>query len=136
MLYKNYPPFCMHYIIEWKLTLNRRIAAKQTEDDLIIAPSDFWQEGLSSTITDIVKSSDKLYKADATIIVISVNNRSEQDITKRFTELEIDWPVVKRQLQTWSHLLSVGKTLQIHALFNYVEVDKTARTAGRGATAA
>lgn len=71
--YEEHPPFCMHYILEWKLTLNKRIAAKQTEDDLVVAPSDFWNMELSSKIADIVKSTGKPYKADATTIVISVN---------------------------------------------------------------
>ncbi|KAK3934333.1 hypothetical protein QBC46DRAFT_83014 [Diplogelasinospora grovesii] len=133
--YEAQPPFCMHYIMEWKLTVNKRVAAKQTEDDLVVAPSDFWNEELSSTIADIVKSTGKPCKADATTVVISVNDRSERDITKRFKELKIDWPVVERQLQTWSHLLRIGKTLRIHVSFNYVESGKTARTAGRGATA-
>jgi hypothetical protein len=39
--YDELPPSCMHYIMEWKLTRNRRVAAKQTEDDLVVAPSDF-----------------------------------------------------------------------------------------------
>jgi hypothetical protein len=78
------PPSCMHYIMEWKLTLNKRVIAKQTEDDLVLAPSDFWNKELLSKIADIVKSSGKPCKADATTIVISVNDRSEPDITKRF----------------------------------------------------
>ncbi|KAK3934731.1 hypothetical protein QBC46DRAFT_399104 [Diplogelasinospora grovesii] len=53
--YKEQPPFCMHYILEWKLTLNKRVAAKQTDDDLVVAPSDFWNEELASKIADIVK---------------------------------------------------------------------------------
>jgi len=43
----------MHYIIEWKLTIKRRITAKQTENDLVVAPSDFWNEELLSKIADI-----------------------------------------------------------------------------------
>jgi hypothetical protein len=88
--YDELPPSCMHYIMEWKLTLNRRLVAKQTEDDLIVAPSDFWNEELSSKIADIVKSTGKSCKADATTIAISVNDCSEHDITKRFEKLEID----------------------------------------------
>jgi hypothetical protein len=80
------PPSCIHYIMEWKLTLNKRVVAKQTEDNLVLAPSDFWNEELSSKIADIVKSSGKPCKADATTIVISVNDRSERDITKRFED--------------------------------------------------
>ena len=39
--YNDQPPFCIHYVMEWKLTLNKRVVAKQTEDDLILAPSEF-----------------------------------------------------------------------------------------------
>ena len=126
----------MHYIMEWKLTLNRRVAAKQTENDLVVAPSDFWNEELSSQIADIVKSTGKSCEADATTIAISVNDHSEYDITKRFEKLEIDWLIVERQLQTWSHLLRIGKKLRINVSFNHMESSKASRTAGRGATAA
>jgi hypothetical protein len=124
----------MHYFIEWKLTLNRRLVAKQTEDDLVVAPSDFWNEELSSKVADIVKSTGKACEADAATIAISVNDRSEHDITKRFEKLEIDWPIVERQLQPWSHLLRIGKKLKINVSFNYMESSKASRTAGRGAT--
>jgi hypothetical protein len=109
--------------------------AKQTEDDLVVAPSDFWNEELSSKIADIVKSAGKPCEADATTIVLSVNEGSERDITKRFEKLQIDWPIVERQLQAWSHLLRIGKRLRINVTFNYVDSGKTARSVGRGATA-
>jgi hypothetical protein len=125
----------MHYIMEWKLTLNKRVVAKQTEDDLVLALSDFWNEELSSKIADIVKSLGKPCKADATTIVISVNDRSERDMTKCFEELQIDWLIVENKLQAWSHLLRIRKRLTVSVLMNYVESGKTARTAGRGATA-
>ncbi|KAK0645494.1 hypothetical protein B0T16DRAFT_411269, partial [Cercophora newfieldiana] len=32
--YEEHPPTCMRYIMEWKLTLNKRAAAKQTEENL------------------------------------------------------------------------------------------------------
>lgn len=61
--YEEHPPFCMHYIMECKLTLNKRVAAKQTEDDLVVAPSDFWSVELASKIADIVQSTGKSYKS-------------------------------------------------------------------------
>ena len=42
--------------MEWKLTLNKRAAAKQTEENLVVAPSDFWNKELASKIADIVQS--------------------------------------------------------------------------------
>ncbi|KAK3364236.1 hypothetical protein B0T25DRAFT_432750, partial [Lasiosphaeria hispida] len=77
-----------------KLTLNKRIAAKQTEDNLMVAPSDFRNEELASKIADIIQSTSKSYRANATTIAISINNHSKRDITKHFKELQIDWPVV------------------------------------------
>jgi hypothetical protein len=130
--YDDLPPSCVHFFLEWKLTVNRRIIAKQTENDLVVAPSDFWTEELFSKIADIVKSTGKSCEADATTIAIYVNDRSEHDITKRFAKLDIDWLVIERQLQTWSHLLRIGKKLRINVSFNYMESNK----AGRGATAA
>lgn len=132
--YDEQPPSCMHYVMEWKLTLNKRVAAKQTED-LVLAPSDFWNEELSSKIVDISNSIGKPCTADATTIVMSVNDRSERDITKRFEQLQINWSIVEKQLQAWSHLLRIGKRLRIDVTFGYVESGKTARNAGRGATA-
>ncbi|KAH9203585.1 hypothetical protein DL95DRAFT_321147, partial [Leptodontidium sp. 2 PMI_412] len=73
-----------------KLTLNRTGIAKQTENDLIVVPSDFSNEELSTKIVDIVKSRAKICEADAMTIAISVNDRSEYDITKRF-EAEFVW---------------------------------------------
>ena len=70
--------------MEWKLTLNRRLVAKQTEDNLVVAPSDFFNGKLFSKAADIVKSTGKSCEIDATTIAVSVNDRSEHDITKRF----------------------------------------------------
>ncbi|OAL42640.1 hypothetical protein IQ07DRAFT_463994, partial [Pyrenochaeta sp. DS3sAY3a] len=72
-------------------------------------------------IAEIVSSRGKPCKPEATTIVISVNDRSERDTTKRYKELEVDWLVVEKQMQSWSNLFRAGKILRIHALFNYKE---------------
>jgi sulfur relay (sulfurtransferase) DsrC/TusE family protein len=38
----------IHYEREWKLTVNNRQVAKQTEQDLVLAPDDLWNESLMS----------------------------------------------------------------------------------------
>ncbi len=48
--YDELPPSCIHYIMERKLTFNKRVAAKQTENDLVVAPGDFWNEEPSAKI--------------------------------------------------------------------------------------
>ena len=95
-VYDNLPPSCIYYCIEWKLTVNRRIIAKQTENDLVVVPSDFWTEELFSKIVDIVKSTGKTCEANTIIIAISINDYSEYDITKRFAKLDINRLVIER----------------------------------------
>jgi hypothetical protein len=119
------------------MTLNNRVIAKQTEQDIVLAPGDFWDQTLWPELEKLAEKtrSNKPCKADATTIVMSVTDRSERDITKRFDELVIDWLAVERQLQTWSHLTRNGKKMRIQVAFNYLESGKTARSAGRGASA-
>ncbi|POR39351.1 Hypothetical protein TPAR_09574 [Tolypocladium paradoxum] len=77
------PPSCIHYVLEWKVTFNNRRVRMQTEEDLVVTPSDFWNEELSIKVQEIAKTTSKSSRPDATTIVMSVNHRSESDITKR-----------------------------------------------------
>lgn len=115
--------------------MNNRQIAKQTEQDLVLAPSDFWNETLISQLDALVRKAqvNKPCAADATTIVMSVTERSGRNITKRFDEINVDWLVVEKQLQTWSHLMHNGRKLIIKVTFNYVET-KTAGLAGQGST--
>ncbi|KAL7940201.1 hypothetical protein V8C42DRAFT_338230 [Trichoderma barbatum] len=125
----------IHYELEWKLTVNNRQVAKQTEQDLVLAPGDFWNKTLMSRLDELVRKTqvNKQCAADATTIVMSVTKRSERNVTKRFDEIKVDWQVVERQLQTWSHLTHNGRKLIIKVTFNYKET-KTAGPAGQGST--
>lgn len=118
----------IHYELEWKLTVNNRQVAKQTEQDLVLAPGDFWNATLMSKLDELVRKTqvNKPCAADATTIVMSVTERSERNVTKRFDEIKIDWLVVERQLQTWSHLTHNGRKLIIKVTFNYVETKQLA----------
>jgi len=73
--------------------------------------------------------------ADAMTIFLPVNDYSERDIAKCFEVLYIDWLVVERKFQAWGLLLCIGKRLRVGVTFSYIESGKTARIAGRGATA-
>lgn len=96
--YDESPPTCIHYSIEWKLTVNGRVVSKDSEQDLVLAPSDFWDRTLRSKLDKLLKKklpSNKSYKTDDTNIVVSVRDRSERDLVKRFDDLDIEWPIVE-----------------------------------------
>jgi len=54
-------------------------------------------------------------------MVVSVTERSERDLTKRFDETEIDWPVVEKQLVAWGLLFHADKKLRVDLSFNYLK---------------
>lgn len=98
--YKEDPPTCIHYSIEWKVTLPGRIVSQDTEQDLVLAPSKHWELFLRPKLGKLLdrKYPDKRLDIDDTSVVVSVNDRTHRNLIKRFDELNIDWPLVEAQL--------------------------------------
>jgi hypothetical protein len=64
-----------------------------TEQNLVLAPGAFWDRTLKSKMQQLLEKKtprDKCYELDETNVVVSVTDRSQRDLTKRFDELEID----------------------------------------------
>jgi hypothetical protein len=102
MAYDERPPTCIHYSIEWKLTVNGRVVAKDTEQNLVLAPNAYWEVVLRSKLDKLLRKklpSNKAFRADDTNIVLSVTGRSERDPVERFDQLDIDWDVLEKQLK-------------------------------------
>ncbi|KAE9568045.1 hypothetical protein CGMCC3_g15844 [Colletotrichum fructicola] len=135
--YDEQPPTCIHYHLEWKLTVNNRSVSKDSEPDLVLAPGDYWDLTLRSKLNYVAAKKlapNKSFKPDDTTVIVSVRDRSEEDLVKRFDDLDIEWDVVETQLRTWSGLFRAGKRLKISVSFNYVETGPAAGSGGRRGT--
>ncbi|KAK5651141.1 hypothetical protein OQA88_13235 [Cercophora sp. LCS_1] len=116
LTYDEHPPTCIHYSIEWKLTINNRMAAKDTEQDLVLVPHALWDTLLQPKLKKLLDKklpSNKVYKAEETNVVVSVTDRSERNLVKRFDELDIEWAILEKQLQTWSRRFLAGKRFRV-----------------------
>jgi hypothetical protein len=128
--YDEDPPRCLHYSIEWKVTLNGKVISKDTETNLVLSLLPYWQQFLQPRLQQLLqkKLGNSSAKSDDTSVVVSVTGRSERDLTKRFEELDIDWSTVEKQLVQWGDLFRAGKKLRVDLTFNYVEVGEQLAT--------
>jgi hypothetical protein len=91
--YDEHPPTCIHYSVEWKLIVEKKLIAKETEPDLVLAPSAFWTTFLRPKLNKLLARKlpqNKCFSADETIVVVSVTDRTERDVNKQFDDLDID----------------------------------------------
>ena len=121
--YDEDPPTCLHYSIEWKVVVNKKLTSKDTEPDVVLTPAAYWEECLRSCVERLLEQKlgwNHLARIEDINVVVSVNARSERDLTKRF-EREIDWVMVEKQLIQWGDLFQDGKRLRVDIAFNYAE---------------
>jgi hypothetical protein len=141
--YDEDTPSRIRYTIEWKVAVNNKVIAKDTEQDIVLAPAVYWCMYLHRKVEKLVDkklSQGRQADYDDTSVVASVNDRSERDLCKRYDDMHIDWPVIERQLLRWARLFRSGKRLRVDLSFNYVESSVVAsattnRGQGRGSSA-
>ena len=129
------PPICIRYTIVWKVKFNNRTVLKDTEQDLVLAPTSYWTLFLQPKLDALLskkQTAHKRMKADDSNIIVSVNQRSEQNLERRFDETSVDWSAVEKRLLHWGELLRSGKKLGVEVSFNYVEAQTPVPSASRG----
>lgn len=125
------PASCIQYTIEWKVMVNKKVISRDTEEDVALTPSAYWSKVLQDKLEKLLEgkiSSKGRVKSDDTSITVSVNDRSQRDLMKRFDHIEIDWTAVEKKLLRWGALFCRGKKLRLSITFKFVEDDRLSRT--------
>jgi len=85
--YDKNNPECIYYDLRWKVSQRENIRARHvcldTDPDLVLAPSDFWQVNFQKRLEALLNDEDKFpgdaYACEETIIDISIE-RSRQPV--------------------------------------------------------
>ena len=112
-------PRFIRYTIAWKLMINRTIEARETEQDLVVPPSEYWEKHLKQKIEELVhmKKRNRRVRSEDTAIVVSVNHRNQGPLEKLYNSTNIDWKPVESQLHKWSNLVRMGRTPHVAISF-------------------
>lgn len=112
--YNDDPPIYIHYSIEWKVTLNNRAVMRpDTEQDIVLASAAFQQHFLHPKLDDFWRRKSRSVRPEDTNVVVSVTQRKERDLTKRFSDTSIDWAVVENQLIAWGEFYHADKKIKL-----------------------
>ena len=58
-------------------------------------------------------------RCDDTEVKVSISDRTQRDLVKRFDDLDISWPIIAKQLEAWGERFRSGKKLRVDLCFNY-----------------
>jgi hypothetical protein len=92
--------------------VNNKVVSKGAEQIVVLAPVSYWQLFLQPKLETSLRihlPHNKCVRSDDTNVVVSVTERSERDLAKRYDDAEIDWSVVEKKLVTWGELFRAGK---------------------------
>jgi hypothetical protein len=134
--YEEETPSRLRYSIEWKVVVNNKVVAKDTEQDLVLVPSAHWHLCLKPKVEKLLSKKvahNRHVEFDDTSVVVSVNDRSQRDLTKRFDNMDVDWSVIERQLIRWGEFFRADKRLRVDLSFNYIDASlQSTGSANRG----
>ena len=120
----------IHYSIVWKVTRNKRaVMGPDTVQDTVLVPSAFFQHLIQPKIDSYWRGKkDRPVRSEDTNVVVSVTQRKQDDLVRRFADTSIDWAVVEKQLVAWGEFFRAGKKLTLKLSFNYVDINPLSTT--------
>jgi hypothetical protein len=74
-----------------------------TEEDVVLAPSAFWQLSLEKKLEKALRrktTRHRRVRPDDTVIIASISDRTKRKLTKRFDDTDITWSAIEKQLLT------------------------------------
>lgn len=134
-VYDDFPPTCLRVTIGWKVALNGKPFAEDTDQDVALTLASYWQLVLEPKI-EKEAAKKRILKPNMilqnTKVTVSVMQRSERDLVKTYDGTAVVWATIETQLDKWSDLFSAGKELRVDVLVKYDDRE----VAGRQSTAA
>jgi hypothetical protein len=100
------------------------VVSKDTEQDLVLASIVYWHMFLKSKLDKLLwkkVAQNRYVQCDNIVVVASVADHSKRDLIKRFDDIDIDWPVIQKQMMGWEELFRSGRKLRLCVSFNYID---------------
>lgn len=95
--YNEDPPIYIHYSVEWKVIVNNKaIMPKDTEKDVVPELAAFQKHVLEPKLKKFLLKKNRSLRSEDTNSVLSVTERSERDLNKRFDDTTINWAIIER----------------------------------------
>lgn len=128
----------IRYTIAWKLKINRTTEAQETEQDLVVALSEYWEKCLKQKIDGLMhtKKRNRRVRLEDTTVAVSINHCNEGPLEKRSDDTNIDWRPVERKRCKWSNLVRMGRTPQIAITVKYMRDDDVAKACDKRGSSA
>jgi hypothetical protein len=133
--YDKDEPSYLLYAIEWKVCVNGKVISKDTEQYLLLVPTAHGHMFLKPKLENLLRkkvAQNRHVRCEETHAIVSVTGRSEQDLTKRFDDLDIDWALVQSSSLRGASCLGAGKKLRVELSFNYSDQTQSTTTSQRG----
>ena len=113
--YEEDVPSYLHYSIESKVAVNNKVVSRDTEPDVVLGPLAYWHMVLKPKLDKLLckkLAQNRPVRCDDTNVTASVTDRTERDLVQRFDDLDIDWPIIAKQLEAWGERFRSSKKLR------------------------